>query len=312
MGFQITPIIGAPVGQEITSGAVTITDVYGDPAATIQGVTPALAGATLIKNDVDVGASTTLVNGDTLAIRGTAPAGYTEAAFGAVLIEGFALSVFGVRTEVDPASTVLDPALVDAPYLDYVAGYTPATPDNKMVKVDTGSNAATTHNIAVVGAAVPGTVDDGNPYVFIADTVGGRVHRIDVTTGAVVQSIVAGGAHGVSYSPIQAPFENVPTRLLVTTPSSNVVYTYDESHNLLHAANTGAGPYGIAGDVTKSVGDYGFWVACFGADRIEHWKYTSGSALVRDYYYDLDVGSGPYEVAVDGDGNCWATCLKSD
>jgi hypothetical protein len=91
------------------------------------------------------------------------------------------------------------------------------------------------------------------------------------------------------------------------------VHIFDgTTHELIQSVGTGTGPYGVCGEPAGTDGDYSFWVACFTANRVEHWYYANGTTLIRDFYYDLPAGSGPYDIKVDATGTAFVSCLISD
>lgn len=258
------------------------------------------------------GTSTTVNPGDMLQARGNAPSGYQTAAYGHIIVDYVGYVPFGVMTKQDPSNTVLDPNYADEPQSGFFDGYSPSSPQNKLLTVNTSDNSASATNLGVVTSPDPATIGDGKDYLFAADYPGNRLHRIDPATGTVVHTINVNKPFGLAYSPTETPVEDEPAMVLVSSPADGKVYVFDETYTLTAEATTGAGPHGVCGERSEVQGDYGFWVACADADRVEHWYYTNGVALVRDFYYTLEAGAKPYDVSLDADGNAWVTCLGTD
>lgn len=258
------------------------------------------------------GSSATVNPGDMLQAKGVASSAFSTATYGHIIVDYVGYVPFGVMTKQDPANTSLDPTYVLSPQTDYYGGYTLSSPNNRLLSVNTSDKSASHTNLSVSTSTDPATIGDGKDYLFASDYIANKVHRIDPDTGAVVQSINVNKPYGLAYTPTESPVENEPAHVIVSSPDEGKVFVFDDTYTLAEEVATGAGPHGVCGMRSEAQGDYSFWVACMDADRVEHWHYTNGVALVRDYYYTLSSGSKPYEVAVDKDGNAWVTCLGSD
>lgn len=274
-----------------------------------------LADLQVLINDVPYGPGdiADINAGDEIKITGTASANYSDVTFALLTISYAGYLPFAVQTVQDPANSVLDPALDNKPETEFYGSYSPSSPQNRLLTIDASDNTAVVTNIASVPSPDPSTVDDGKPYLFTADYVGGKVHRIDPETGITVQSISVAKPYGLGFTPTESPIENVVAHTIVSSPDNNTVYVFDGSdHTLLEEVTTGAYPLGVAGEPSEIDGDYGFWVACSDSDRVEHWYYMNGVSLTRDFYYSLSSGAAPYQIAVDGNGDAWVTCLGPD
>jgi hypothetical protein len=263
--------------------------------------------------EYNAGATFSVVTGDELWITGLASNLYSTATFVNLLLEKIGFMSFAVVTAKDPATLVIDPAYINQPLGGYLSGYTPVNPNNQLVRVYTASDSAAITNIFDCPSPIPGTIGDGQPYVFVADYVMDKVHKINPSSGIVVQSIDVNKPFGLGYTPTETTVEGVVAYTIVTSPVNSLVHVFNGvTHELIQSVATGAGPYGVCGEPAGAEGDYSFWVACFNANRVEHWYYANGTSLVKDFSYELPVGSGPYDIKVDSTGTAYVSCLISD
>jgi len=305
---QIQPKYNVAKGTVVTSDAITLLSIPPNTAVSFTG-TVTLSGATFLKNGSTVGTTTTVSSGDTLAVTGTMPNAYSTPVFAPVLFANLAMTVFGAITVQDPTLALYTAATTDNPFSNF-AGYTEVSPNNRLKATTLSTNGTVTTNIT---PTTGGPTNDGLPYLFLADYVDNKVHRISPATGLAVDYWTINHPYCVSYTPTASPANNTFANTLVSSPVDNAVYVYDgATHSLLATAHTGAGPYGVCGTSTPTAGDYGFWVACHDADRVEYWKYVNGTTLSRLFYFDLPAGTKPHQIAVDSGNNAWVTCLGTN
>lgn len=313
MTLLFNPITNVVPGAVVETERVTISAGTNLPLRIHSDST--LGNLKFFKNgqQFNKGTSTTVSQGDIVWITGTAAGSYSTPTFVNITLETVGYMSFVVLTKNDPATLVLDPAFVDRPLADYLNGYTPTSEQNKLIRVTTSNDAATVSDLNTRPTPAAGTIGDGLPYVFVADYVENKVHRVSPHNGLVVQSIDINKPYGLGYTPTEAVEDNLVPHTLITSPVDNVVYVYDgNTHEQKTIISTGNGPYGVCGEPSAAAGDYGFWVACFDSDRVEHWYYQNGTSLLRDFYYQLTPGSGPYDIKVDAAGNAFVSCLISD
>jgi hypothetical protein len=308
-------IVGASAGEAVASASLTLNlgslsasklRIYSD--STLDSLQVYVNGTAYSK-----GAVVDVVQGDVLRFTGVAASAYNTPKFVNWLIEGVLFASHVVLTKQDPATSVLDPAYINKPKPDYLAGYAPSVSFNKLTKVNVLDDTFYSVPIIPCASAVAGTRGDGKDYLFVADYVNNFVHRIDPVTLANVESITVNKPFCVSNTPSQTYFSSTVTHTIISSPNDNRVYVFDgDQHTLLTYITTSTGPYGLCGDLDRVEGAYSFWVACFGANRVEHWQFTVGGNLLRDFYYDLPAGSGPYDVTLNAAGDALVTCLTSN
>lgn len=103
-GLTFTNVTGAALGSDVPSNAITMAGFTGSLAATVSGDPTAV----FLKNGASAGTSTTLVPGDTLALRLHSSTSYQTTSTATVLV-GSAQAVWTVQTR-PLASTTWDPA----------------------------------------------------------------------------------------------------------------------------------------------------------------------------------------------------------
>jgi hypothetical protein len=315
MAFQLIPQVGVARNLQVTSNILTMTDLAGAVNVEIgYGGTPNdMNSAVLLINGVASGTFATVNNGDTIAVRGNSINAYDSTAFATVVFLNYATSVFAVRTIQDPATIALDGSFEDVPPSGFFDAYTPVTPDNKFLSLNPTNNSVSSTNIAIVGSADPSTIGDGLDYVYAADMIADKVHRINPSTGLVVQSLTINNPFGVAYTPTSSNSNSAVTHAVISSPEDNQVHIIDGgTQDIIRTASVGSGPHGVAGAHSAAIGNYSFWVCCTDSDRVEFWTYTNGITLAREFYYDLEAGAKPFGIDIDSAGDAWVTCLGTD
>jgi hypothetical protein len=308
-------IVDANIGEAVASASLTLNlgslsasklHIYSD--STLDSLQVFVNSTAYSK-----GAVVDVVQGDVVRFTGNAASSYNTPKFVNLLVEGVLFVSCVVLTKQDPINMTQDPAYIGKPKPDYLAGYVPQVSYNKLTKVNVLDDTSFSVPIIPCASTVAGTRGDGRDYLFVADYVNNFVHRIDPETLVNVESISINKPFCISNTPSQTYFPSTITHTLISSPNDNRVYVFDgDQHTLLTYITTGTGPYGVCGDLDRVEGSYSFWVACFTANRVEHWQFTLGGNLLRDFYYDLPAGSGPYDIAIDAGGNALVTCLISN
>lgn len=308
--MHFIPQFNVNISTQVTSNALTIPNtVTGSKTVTLSpsGYAATFTTPQLLKNGSVVASPTTVVAGDTIAIRGTTGATYEAAYFAAVLIQDVGYFAFGAINRQNPTTDSVPLSKYTEPLAPFDP-YTGITPNNRILFLDPSSNAITP--FALANVAGQGPQNDGLPYIFAPNYVDDVVQRIN-TSGEVVQSVAGEGPYSVAYSPIYSPATDTPTHTLITAPKENKVRVYHgNSHTFEYEVSVNS-PYGVAGTGTANASEYGFWVTSRDTDKVSYFKY-SGSSATLQFETTLEAGSLPTALVVDGSNCAYVVCTGTD
>ena len=265
----------------------------------------------LIVNGLEAGANAVVNNGDTLAIRTTASSIPHTSVFTAIDFLNYKKTILAVQTDsVDQLGT--DPALLYS--LPFEFTYANVAPANQLLVIDnplTQNNVGSAFSIVDNYSPGGGTFNNSQPYVFVADYFGNKIHRIDVVTNLVVQTINVTSPYVISSTPISAPTATEITHTVVACPDTNRVNIYTgETHVLMHSVVVGNKPVAVLGAPTTTVGDFSFYVACFDDDTVEFWTSVQGAVPTKTKTYTFAANSGPAFLTLT-DTLVWVSLVKS-
>lgn len=303
------PQFNVNISTQVTSNALLIEGVTGSKTVTLSpsGYTATLTSPQLIKNGSPVTSPTTVVNGDTIAIRGTTSATYDADAFAAVLIQDIGYFVFGVRNRQNPTTDSVPINTYTEPLAPFDP-YTGTVPNNRILFLNPVSNAISPYVLADVAGTGP--QNDGQPYVFAPNYTDDIVQRVALD-GSVVQSISGEGPYSVAYTPTYSPATDTPTHTLITAPIENKVRVYHGATHTFEYEVVVDSPYGVAGIGTANVNEYGFWVTSKDSDLVSYFHYN-GTTCSKVFETALETGSKPTSLVVDGANNAYVTCVGTD
>ncbi|MFA6963897.1 MAG: BspA family leucine-rich repeat surface protein [Patescibacteria group bacterium] len=153
-------------------------------------------------------------------------------------------------------------------------------------KIDTSSNAVTTHTI---GAAEFGVAVDNSGFIWQTNRSNGTLTKINASTNSVDASITIGSdPYGVAI--------DSNGFVWVASGTNNVAYKINPTTNAIAATvNVGARAYGIAADSSGFV-----WVANFNSNTVSKINATTDTVVAT-----ITVGTQPAGVAVDLNGFVW-------
>ena len=304
--LSFTPQIDVPPSSSVTSNTITLTGLTAPAQATLTAYN--VSNYAIIKNGINVGLTTQVANGDTIAISFTSNSSKSVITHAVLDIADFKLISFSVANEKIAREALY--TLDDALPIDFAPAYTPSSPSNQLLVVDTTTNGVTVFPIE--NAVSSSGFNDGKAYLFAADYFGNKVQRIDPVSGQVVHSMSITGPYAVHFTPLNIiGADNYHT--LIACPDSNTVYVYDGNlHTQLYQVAVGNRPVDVYGGITSVEGDFSFWVACFDANTVEYYTKTGAGAPILSATYILPVGSGPNRLFVyDATGDCFVSLLKS-
>ena len=308
--YNLIPQTNLTVSTTATSNTITLTGLGGPTNLTLSVANVSdYTGYDLIVNSTPVGGVSTVVNdGDTLAVQVPLSASYSDVKHAILDFENFKQVAFTTVTESDPS----EQGYIQSGKLfyEFPAPYTPSTPDNEILVIDTSNNNVTT--VPMVDAGSPTGFDDGNDYIFAADYYGNKVQRIHPDTGQIVHTINVTGPYAVHFAPLNI-IGAANHHTLIACPDTNTVYVYDgNAHTLMHTVSVGNRPVDIHGGITSDENELCFWVACFDDNTVEYYVKTGATAPVLTETFTLPANSGPNRLAVhEATGDCFVSMIKT-
>lgn len=287
------------LSQPVESNEITISGQTGTKTVVLgpPGTTTSLLNADIKKNGVSVGASTTVVNGDTLKITGTSNSINSSPSFAALLVEGEFLAIYGcitVQADTDRAWTELDPTVN--------FNYTPTASNARLLKI------TDTDEITVL-SETPAVFQDTTYFVAARYLDDMLVLYDPENNNAVQRARIRPWA--VTYSPTEAPSPNISAYTIVArhgiTPQISIYSGV--TNNIVHShtpANNGK-PMAVVGCKTVDDNKFQFWFACFDG-KVYLMDYTINTdTLTTVHTVDLGATYRPNHITVDASNNAYVS-----
>lgn len=290
------------LSQPVESNEITISGQTGTKTVVLgpPGTTTNLLNADIKKNGVSVGASTTVVNGDTLKITGTSNSINSSPSFASLLVEGEFLAIYGcitVQAYTDRAWTELDPTVN--------FNYTPTASNARLLKI------ANDDEITVL-SETPEVFQDTSYFVATRYLDDMLIFYDPANNNASQRARVRPWA--VTYSPTEAPSLNISTYTIVArhVDSGHQVSVYSGVTNALvasasHSPPNNGKPMAVAGCKTSDDNTFQFWYACFdGKVYLMNYNITT-STLTTVHTVDLGATYRPNHITVDAANNAYVS-----
>lgn len=225
VSFTFNQANGVEAGTIITSNTVTISGLEQDLALDITVDT-----GIILKNGTDVGDNTTVVNGDTLAIRVTSSAVSCEHVISTMQVDKFFNPTFTVVTASD-VTLAFDPAAQEIPPV-YDTAQTFNELDNALYVLDVQNLGLTQVQYDQEASPLPGSQNNTNPYLFITSYFNDLVYRLDPATNSTVHSISVVRPLCSAYAPYYSKGDTTPTRAMIGG-STGITVLDEQSHEVV-------------------------------------------------------------------------------
>lgn len=278
--------------------------------------TRTITGFDIVKNTFPVGLSTTVNNGDIVAMRIKCNSENDSVQHAILNFANFKQTAFTtvtVRAVVGPEHYA---NYEDKLPFEFTTTYTPSSPANRLFMVNAGNNGTTTLNFTDVPTPSPSTINDDKDYIFAADYFSDKLQRINPANGAIVHTITMTKPFSVHYTPTISPSSTEIAHTVIACPDIDTVYVYHgNSHSLLYSISTGANtkPVAVRGTETNTAGDFSIWVACFNSNTVQLYTKTGAAAPTLSKTYTMPANSGPSHCIVDSvTGDCYVSLLKTN
>jgi len=280
--FNFTDVLTAPLSGSITSDQILVGGLVGSTNATIDV-------GTIVLNTVDTGLqSTTVTNGDQVAIKLTAPAVKATTIYSTLTI-GDETDTFSVTTELE-IQEIVDPELEQ--YDPFGIPYTPNPTNNKITIID--ATTGLVDQIIPLLAPVSPLPEDPTNNVYISNYWSNSVFVFNPTTKLVAKEVAVGSyPTGLSYI-VGGSID--PQVWVVSSGTDQILRLDPTTHEVAATVLVGGGPYGI-----ESYGLNSLFITRLADNKVSHLTSTGIDTFSAVEIPGFDQ---PLEVT-EGFGSMW-------